>query len=119
LVLYFILSFLQISSLPPSELGPIVCYPRLKELTDDEEEPASSPTKKRKAPSTMEDAEPSHEEPMAEEPVADVHRRVRGSGGRMRGVGKRIVSRHPSPALRGQLETVPESAATIQLLERK
>jgi hypothetical protein len=53
-ILYLILFSLQIFTLPPLELGPIVCYPRLKELTDDEEEPASSPIKKRKAPLTVE-----------------------------------------------------------------
>jgi hypothetical protein len=37
----------------------------------------------------------------------------------MRGIGKRVISRHPSPALRGQLETFPESASTIKLLEQK
>jgi hypothetical protein len=56
---------------------------------------------------------------MAEEPAAPVHRRIRGSGGRMCGVGRKIISRHPSPALRAQLENVPECAATIQLPERK
>jgi hypothetical protein len=56
---------------------------------------------------------------MAKEPMATVHRGVRGSGGRMRGLGKRVISRHPSPALRGHLETVPESTATIKLPKRK
>jgi hypothetical protein len=51
--------------------------------------------------------------------VATVHRGVRGSGGRIRGLGKRVISRHPSPALRGHLETVPEHTATIKLPERK
>jgi hypothetical protein len=37
----------------------------------------------------------------------------------MRGIGKRVISRHPSPTLRGQLETVPESAATIKSPEQK
>jgi hypothetical protein len=66
-----------------------------------------------------EDAGPSHEDPMAEEPAAPVHRRIRGFGGRMRGIGGRIISHHQSPSLSAQLETVPESAATIQLPERK
>jgi hypothetical protein len=56
---------------------------------------------------------------MAEELVATVHRGVRGSSGRIRGLGKRVISRHPSPALRGHLETVPEHSATIKLPERK
>jgi hypothetical protein len=37
----------------------------------------------------------------------------------MRGVGKRVISHHPLPALRGQLETIPESATTIKVPERK
>jgi hypothetical protein len=110
---------LQISTLPTSELSPIVRYPRPKELTDDEEELTSSPIHKRKAPSASEDAGSSHEEVMAEEPAAPVHHRIRGFGTRIRGVVGRIISRHPSPALRTELETVPESAATIQLPERK
>jgi hypothetical protein len=65
------------------------------------------------------DAGPSQEEPMAEEPVVAIRRGVRGSGMRMCGVGKRVISRHPSPALRGQLETISKSAATIKLPERK
>jgi hypothetical protein len=48
-----------------------------------------------------EDAGPSQEEPVAEEPVAAVRRGVRGSGGRMRGFGKRVISRHPSPTDKG------------------
>jgi hypothetical protein len=59
------------------------------------------------------------EETMVEEPVATVHRGVRGLGGRVRGLGKRVISRHPSPAPRGHLETVPEHSATIKLPERK
>jgi hypothetical protein len=66
-----------------------------------------------------EDAGPSQEEPVAEEPAAAVHRCVRGSGGRMCGIGKRVISCHPSPALRGQLKTVPKSAAMIKLPEQK
>jgi hypothetical protein len=92
--------FLAISTLPASELGPFVRFPWLKEITYDEEEPSSSPIKKCKAPSITEDAGPSHEELTAEEPVAPVRRRIHGFGGRMRGVGGRIISRHPSPALR-------------------
>jgi hypothetical protein len=56
---------------------------------------------------------------MAEDPLATVRRGVRGAGGRIRGIGKRVISRHPSPALRGDLETVPESSATIKLPEWK
>jgi hypothetical protein len=56
---------------------------------------------------------------MAEEPVATIHCGVRGSGGRIRGLGKRVISRHPSPALRRHLETVIEHTATIKLPERK
>jgi hypothetical protein len=59
------------------------------------------------------------EETVAEEPVVTVHHGVRGSGGRFRGLGKRVISRHPSPALRGHLETVPKHTATIKLPERK
>jgi hypothetical protein len=66
-----------------------------------------------------EDVGPSQEEPIAEELAAAVHHRVRGSDGRMHGIGKRVISRHPSPALCGQLETVPESATTIKLPEQK
>jgi hypothetical protein len=109
---------LQISTLHPSELGPIVRYPRPKELTNDEEESSPSP-KKRKASPMAKDAGTSQEEPMAEEPAAAIHRWVRGSGGRMRGIGKRVISLHSSPALRGQLKTMPESAAMIKLLEQK
>jgi hypothetical protein len=118
LILYLNCVLLQISTLPTSKLGPIVRYPWLKELTDDEEETSSS-TKTRQASPMVVGAGPSQEEHVAEEPVAAVHRRVRGSGGRMRGIGKRVISRHPSLALRGQLETVPESAVTIKLPERK
>jgi hypothetical protein len=41
------------------------------------------------------------EEIVADEPTATVPRGVRGAGGRVRGLGKRVISRHPSPALRG------------------
>jgi hypothetical protein len=58
-------------------------------------------------------------ENVADEPVATVPRGVRGAGGRIRGLGKRVISRHPSPALRGHLETVPEHSTTIKLPERK
>jgi hypothetical protein len=108
---------LQLSSSPPSELSRLVRYPWSKELTDDEE--TSSSPKRRKSLPVAEEARPSREEPVAEEPVANVHHGVRGSGGRMRGLGKRVISRHPSPALRGHLETVPESTATIKLPERE
>jgi hypothetical protein len=56
---------------------------------------------------------------MVEEPVATVHRGVRSAGGRVLGLGKRVISRHPSPALRGHLETVPEHSTTINLPEWK
>jgi hypothetical protein len=59
------------------------------------------------------------EENVADGPMAMVPRGVRGAGGRMRGLGKRVNSRHPSPALRGHLDTVPEHSATIKLPERK
>jgi hypothetical protein len=59
------------------------------------------------------------EEIMVEEPVATVHRGVRGSGGHVRELGKRVIFRHPSLALRGHLETVPEHFATIKLPEQK
>jgi hypothetical protein len=81
----------------------------MKELTDDEDKTCSSPRRQKVA----------EEGNMAEEPVATVHRGVRGSGGHVRGLGKRVISRHPSPALRGHLETVPEHSATIRLPERK
>jgi hypothetical protein len=55
---------------------------------------------------------------MAEELATPVFRRICGTGGGMRGVGGRIISCHPAPALRAQLETILESAATIQLPER-
>jgi hypothetical protein len=76
-------------------------------------------TKKRHPLPVAEEARPSHEDPVAEEPVATVHRGVRGSGGCMCGLGKRVISRHPSSALCGHLETVPESTATIKLPEQK
>jgi hypothetical protein len=59
------------------------------------------------------------EEFMADEPTATVPREVRGAGGRRHGLGKRVISRHPSPALSGHLDTMPEHSATIKLLERK
>jgi hypothetical protein len=109
---------LQISTLPPSKLGPIIRYMQPKELTDDEEE--SSPSSKRcKASPIAEDTGPSQEEPIAEEPVAAVHCGVHGSSRRMHDFGKRVISRHPSPALHGHLDTAPESTATIKLPERK
>jgi hypothetical protein len=109
--------FSQLSSLPPSELSRPVRYPRSKELTDDEEE-ISSPKRHKSSP-VVEEARPSQEEPIVEDPVATVHRGVHGSGKHARGLGKRVISRHPSPALRGHLETIPESAATIKLPDRK
>jgi hypothetical protein len=75
----------------------------MKELTDDEDKTSSSPRRQK----------------VADVPVATVHRGVRGSGGRVCGLGKRVISRHPSPTLRGHLETVPEHSATIKLPERK
>jgi hypothetical protein len=111
--LHFLASFFP----PPSELSRLVRYPRSKELTDDEE--TSSSPKRRKSSPVAEESRPSRGEPMAEEPVATVRHGVRGSGGRIRGIGKRVISRHPSPALRGDLETVLESSATIKLPERK
>jgi hypothetical protein len=59
------------------------------------------------------------EENVADEPTAIVPRGVRGAGGRIRGLGKRVISHHPSPALRGHLDTVSEHSATIKLPERK
>jgi hypothetical protein len=59
------------------------------------------------------------EENMVDMPTATVPRGVRGVGERIRGLGKRVISRHPSPALRGHLDTVPEHSATIKLPERK
>jgi hypothetical protein len=56
---------------------------------------------------------------VADEPVMAVPRGVRGAGGRIRGIGKRVISRHPSPALRGHLDTMPEHSATINLPKRK
>jgi hypothetical protein len=110
--------FSQLSTLPLSELSHLVRYPRSKELTDDKEETSSS-QKRHKSLPVAEEARPSHEEPVAEEPVATVRRGVCGLGGRMRGLGKRVISRHPSLALHGHLETVPESTATIKLPDRK
>jgi hypothetical protein len=109
---------LQISTLPPSELGLIVRYTRPEELTDDEEESSPSPKRCKDSP-IAEDAGPSQEEPIAKKPVAAVRHGVHGLGGCMRGFGKRVISRHPSPALRGHLDTTPESTATIKLPERK
>jgi hypothetical protein len=105
---------LQLSSLSPSELSHLVRYSRSKELTDDEEETSSSPKRHKSSP-VAEEGRPSREETIAEEPVVAVHRGVRGSGGHIRGLGKRVISRHPSLALRGHLETVPKHTATIKL----
>jgi hypothetical protein len=59
------------------------------------------------------------EETVADEPTATIPRRVHGAGGRIRGLGKRVISRHSSPALRGHLDTVPEHSTTINLPARK
>jgi hypothetical protein len=59
------------------------------------------------------------EETVADEPSATIPRGVRGAGGRVRGLGKRVISRHPSSVLRGHLDTVPEHSTTINLPERK
>jgi hypothetical protein len=59
------------------------------------------------------------EENVTNEPMATVPRGVHGVGGRIRGLGKRVISCHPFPALHGHLDTVPEHAATIKLPERK
>jgi hypothetical protein len=56
---------------------------------------------------------------VADEPTTTVPRGVRGAGGRVRGLGKRVISHHPSPALHSHLDTVPEHSATIKLPERK
>jgi hypothetical protein len=69
--------------------------------------------------SIAEDARPSQGEPIVEEPTAIVRRGVRCSGGRKRGLGKRVISCHPSLALRCHQDTVPESTATIKLPDRK
>jgi hypothetical protein len=81
----------------------------MKELTDDEDETSSSPKRQKVA----------EEEVVADEPITAVRRGVRCAGGRIRGLGKRVISRHPSPALCGHLDTVPEHSATINLPERK
>jgi hypothetical protein len=81
----------------------------MKELTDDEDEISSSPKRRRMA----------EEEIVEDEPTATVPRHVRSAGGRIRGQGKRVISRYPSPALRGHLDTMPEHSATINLPERK
>jgi hypothetical protein len=101
--------FLQLSSLPLSELSHLVCYPRTKELTDDEDKTSSSPRRQKMV----------KEGNVADEPMATVPRGVRGAGGRMRGLGKRVISRHLSPALRGHLDTMPKHSATIKLPEQK
>jgi hypothetical protein len=78
-------------------------------LTDDEDETSSSP-KRQNVP---------EEEVVADKPITAVPRGVHGAGGHVRGLGKRVISRHPSPALRGHLDTVPEHSAAINLPERK
>jgi hypothetical protein len=69
--------------------------------------------------SRIDDPQRYTKEPVAEHPVATVRHGVRGSGGHMRSLGKRVISRHPSLALRGHLETITESTATIKLPDRK
>jgi hypothetical protein len=59
------------------------------------------------------------EEIVADEPTATVPRGVHGVGRRIRGLGKKVISHHPSPALRGPLDIVPKHSATINLPERK
>jgi hypothetical protein len=59
------------------------------------------------------------EEVVADEPVVAIPHGVRGAGGCIRGMGKRVISRHPSPALCGHLDTMPEHSATINLPKRK
>jgi hypothetical protein len=81
----------------------------MKDLTDDEDETSSSPKRQKVA----------EEEVVADEPIMAVPCGVRGAGGRIRGIGKRVISRYPSPALRGHLDTMPEHSATINLPKRK
>jgi hypothetical protein len=59
------------------------------------------------------------DETVADEPSATVPRGVHDAGGRIQGLGKRVISRHLSPALRGYLDSVPAHSATINLPERK
>jgi hypothetical protein len=59
------------------------------------------------------------EEIVADEPTTTVPHGIRGADGRVRGVGKRVISRHLFPALRGHLDTVPEHSASINLPEQK
>jgi hypothetical protein len=99
----------QLSSLPPSELSRLIRYPQTKELTDDEDETSSSPKGQKMV----------EEEVVADKPITVVPRGVRVAGGCIRGLGKRVISRHPSPALRGHLDTVPKHSATINLPEQK
>jgi hypothetical protein len=66
-----------------------------------------------------EDVEPSCGGVMAEEPVVVTSQGTRGYSGRKRGSGGKILSRHPTPYLRAELDDMPESAATIQMPERK
>jgi hypothetical protein len=75
--------------------------------------------KRRKSSPVAEEERQSQEEPIAEEPAATVRRGIQGAGGRIHGLGKRIISRRPSPALHGHLETTPEHTATIKLPEQK
>jgi hypothetical protein len=108
---------LQLPSLPPSKLNQPFRYPRANELSDDEDE-IPSPKRQKSSPIAEEEG-PSHGEPMAEKPAATERRFVGVAGGCIRGLGKRIISRRPSPALRGHLETAPEHSATIRLPKQK
>jgi hypothetical protein len=81
----------------------------MKELTDDEDKTASSPKRQRMV----------EEEIVMDEPTTTVPRGVHGAGGRIHGLGKRVISRHLSPALHGHLDIVPEHSATINLPEWK
>jgi hypothetical protein len=58
----------------------------MKELTDDEDETSSSPKRQKVE----------EEEVVADEPIIAVPCGVHGAGGRFRGLGKRVISRHPS-----------------------
>jgi hypothetical protein len=56
-------SFLQINTLLPTKLGPIIHYPRSKELIDDkEEEPSPSQAKKHRVSPAAEEVSQDHEE---------------------------------------------------------
>jgi hypothetical protein len=85
---------LQLSSLPPSKQNQPFRYPRANELSDNEDE-IPSPKRQNSSPIAEEEG-PSHGEPMAERPVATERSFVGVAGGRIHGLGKRIISRHPS-----------------------